>query len=138
MRLNEKYQQLQAIYQKLEKECKQQKTQIKCLKAQLAKTRASLSQKMTLNCKNLKRIGTLKYTAKNKAHKMFQQASHQLHQTQQNLIAEKHTAKHMKEKMQELDEEYCKLEEKSKEAKKNDIRTLYYRLLAEQIPPIKI
>ena len=49
---------------------------------------------------------------------MFQQASHQLHQTQQNLIAEKHTAKHMKEKMQELDEEYCELEEKSKEAKK--------------------
>ena len=71
MRLNEKYQQLQASYQKLEKECKQQKTQIKCLKAQLAKTRASLSQKMTLNCKNLKRIGTLKYTAKNKAHKCF-------------------------------------------------------------------
>ena len=62
--------------------------------------------------------------------------------------------------MQELDEEYCELEEKYKDAKSkveefleghkyipktkegqkftNDIRTLYYRLLAEQIPPRKI
>ena len=160
MRLNKKYQQLQVSYQQLKKECKQQQAQIKCLKAQLAKTRASLSQKMALNRKNLKRIGTLKYTAKNKAHKISQQAADQLRQTQQDLIAEKHTVKYMTEKMQELDEEYCELEEKYKDAKSkveefleghkyipktkegqkftNDIRTLYYRLLAEQIPPRKI
>ena len=45
MRLNKKYQQLQVSYQELKKECKQQQTQIKCLKAQLAKTCASLTQK---------------------------------------------------------------------------------------------
>ena len=58
--------------------------------------------------------------------------------------------------MQELDEEYCELEEKYKDAQSKveeffeghkyipktkgqkftyDIRTLYYRLLAEQFPP---
>lgn len=68
------------------------------------------------------------------------------------------TVQHVKEKLQKLDDDYSELEEKYREAKgkiddgtnkyipqtkdgqqfTNDIRTLYYRLLAEQIPPIKI
>ena len=62
----------------------------------------------------------------------------------------------MTQKLQQLDTEYCELEEKYKEAKEkieeflnipktkegnkftNDIRILYYHLLAEQIPPGKI
>ena len=80
-------------------------------------------------------------------------------QTQQDLIAEEYTVKYMTDKMQELDEEYCELEEKYKDAQSmveefleghkyipktkgqkftNDIRTPYYRLLVEQIPPRKI
>jgi len=115
---------------------------------------------MASNRRNLKRIGALKYTTRNKVHNISEQASNQLHQTQQHLLAEKNMVKLMTEKIQELDEEYSELEEKYKEVKgkveefleghkyipqtkegqkfTNDIRTLYYRLLAEQIPPRKI
>jgi len=71
-------------HRELKKECKQQQAQIKCLKAQLAKTRASLRQKMVSNRRNLK-IGALKYTTRNKVHNIAEQASNQLHQTQQHL-----------------------------------------------------
>jgi len=113
---------------------------------------------MASNRRNLKRIGALKYTTRNKVHSISEQASNQLHQTQQHLLAEKNTVKLMTEKIQELDEEYSELEEKYKEVKgkveefleghkyipqtkgqkfTNDIRKLYYRLLTEQIPPRK-
>ncbi len=158
-KLNQKYQHLEKRHQQLNKKCRQQQTEIKYLKAQLAKTRSRLAQKMTLNQRNLKRVGTLKYTARNKARHITEQTSDKLHLMQENLQAERTKVEHMKEKLQ-LDDEYCELEKyreakgkvdefiegtskyipHTKEGQKftKDIRTLYYRLLAEQIPSGKI
>ena len=154
-RAKNKYQKLEIEYKQLKKshselirQSRQQQTQIKNLKAQLSKTRIKLYEKMNTNRRNLKRVGKLR--------NVTGRVSDEL---QRNAQADRIIVQNMTQKLQQLDTEYCELEEKYKEAKEkieeflngtnipktkegnkftNDIRILYYRLLAEQIPPGKI
>ena len=129
------------------------------LRAELAMLRCTIKQKSLKNTRNLKWLAKIRATKKKGDKKVNLKVKKELEVTRGMLAAKVTQVKRLKEDAKKIDEEYGELEEKFTEARgenqeknkptevlttkqhsryTNEIRTLYYQLLAQQLPPGKI
>ena len=161
MKLQQNYKKLQLDYKQLLKKSMQQEAEIKRLRVQLAKSKVVVAKKIVQNKRNLKRLANTRSTVKNKVRYVSKATNDHLHLVQQNLATEKAKGKRLSEDLHLVEEEYCQLEERYQDAQAqvqefiegtkqcipdtmeghkftNEIRALYFRLLAENMSPAKI
>ena len=160
-KLLEKYNNIQTQYKQLLKKCTEQEREIKNLRSQLAKAKVQIAKKETQNRRNLKRLVSMRSTSKNKSRHICKTTSDHLHFIEKRLAEEKTKGKELTANLHYMENEYCQLQERYKEAQvqvdsfvegtkqhvpntmdghkfTNEIRELYYRLLAANLSPGRI
>ncbi len=160
-KLREAYNKLQSENKTLLKTCKKQEEMIKRLKLQLANGKVIIARKEAQNRRNLKRLSKKKNSLKRKTRYVSKTTTEHLSLVQHKLAQERAKGRELVDELHQKDAEFCELEERYKEVQAevdefiegtkkyvpntmeehkftNEIRELYYRLLAENLSPGKI
>ena len=163
LKLQQKYQNTQKEYKQLLKKSTEQEREIKSLQSQLAKAKVVIAKKEMQNRRNVKRLVNIRSTLKNKTRYISKATTDHLKLVKEKLASEKLKGRELSADLHKMENEYCQLEEKYEEAQTqvhdflegakrymyvpntmegrkftNEIRELYYHLLAENLPPGKI